>query len=365
MIGGLAACWAGIALAGPAPTEVLAALAGDVDVGVRRRAVAALVRASTEPAGGEWGARARFDPSEYVQRSMISALTTRLSEPETVALLTEMTGAADVDPWTRGAAGMALVSVPGMRERLAMAAAAISDDGQAGGLLIAAARAGDEPSRQRLAPWVAGGNLPLERPLLAQMAGLDLPFTDGIARAEPEVRVVLAAALLVTDPHARAPMLAALRDPASRLDAVEILESTPGRAAGALLARSRSPFARLARVARGDLSIAPALAMLGGRDSERARAAAAALAHRPEPAARAALRLHLRSEEDPLRESCAAALSVAPNALDCDALRPLLTDEDAYLRLAAAEATVQCDAAGFPPGPPPPPARSENDVGTR
>lgn len=365
MIGVVLAAYCRLALASPSATSVLEALAADEDVGVRRRAIAALIRSSTEPAGGTWSQRARFDPSEYVQRAMIDALAPRTGEPETVAVLTELLDAADVDPWTRGLAGLKLVNVPGARDRIVSAAAAVSDDGKAGGLLIAAARAGDGAALARLSPWFAGGNLPLERQILAETGGLNLPFAQAMGRAEPEVRLVLAGALLVTDPHARAPMRAALRDPVERDDAVEVLESLPGKAAIALLRGTPGPSARLALVRKGAGTIAPALVVLRGKDRELGRLAAAALAHRSEPAARAALRAHLRDESDPLREASAAALALQPAAIDCDALRPLLTDEDAYLRLAAAEATLVCDIAGFPQGPPPPPPRSDEDIGTR
>lgn len=166
---------------------VLLAAAGSADVGLRREALHALIVHDPAPAGGAYGPRGRWDPSEYVQRRTVDALVTRVDEPEARALLAEVYGSPGVPAWTRGYAALATLRAvpaadrPAVGAEIARLAAEEPRDGKAAGLLVAAAHAGDAASLARLGPWVAAGNLPLERDLILGMSAWTFPS----ARASP------------------------------------------------------------------------------------------------------------------------------------------------------------------------------------
>lgn len=91
------------------PQAILTDTAGDLDPSVRARALHWLIRTSAEPAGGQWGPRACYDPSAWVQRGCVNALEIRASfDPAAIDLLGEFTALGQADPYVRATAAIAL-----------------------------------------------------------------------------------------------------------------------------------------------------------------------------------------------------------------------------------------------------------------
>jgi hypothetical protein len=360
----------------PAVRTVLESGAADPDVAVRRRAVAALLAADPAPAGGPWGPRGRFDPSEYVRASAIEALGARAGEAESRALLRAMVDAADADAETRGRAALALVAaeraghVPAGelaadQARFAQAAAAVRG-ARATALLLAAAETGDAPARGRLVEQIASGNLPLDLGLLADLGESREPALAGsldtaLGTVEPEIRLGLAAAVLERGGAAgsRAFQEALAGDEDSALEAVEYLaQAHVGDATGLLqgVPPTASPLvhtaAELALFGRGVGEAHVGVQALGSDDREVRLLAVAAvgrrLAQEPDLPGGDRLRDALRAlasppaadrDVDPAQQlGVADALTGSPRASDRATLTTLLADESVQVRIAAAVA---------------------------
>jgi hypothetical protein len=308
----------------PLDPRVRAALeegTSDLDVGVRRVALAALVAADPAAGGGPWALRGRYDPSEYVRRAVVDALAGRLREPETRAAVRAILADAGADPWTRGAAALALVdgaragTVPEAERAddraVVVRSAAEVHGARAAALLLAAAAVGDGPAAERLREQIASGNLPLELWMVRAIgahpeAGLAAALVGGIDVGEPEVRLAVAAALLAlgdgTGERVLGEALAADEDTA--LEALDYLADTPSPRALSVLGAApiTAPIIREAseilRFAHGDGNARAVAQARAGPDQELRRYAARAAARRfaagPPPEGADRLRAGLR-----------------------------------------------------------------------
>ena len=356
----------------PAVQAVLALGAADLDVSVRRDAIATLLTADPAPAGGAWGQRGRFDPSAYVQRAAVDRLALRIDETPARDLLRALLADPAADPWARGAAPLALArggrdgKVPATelaadRTRLAEAAAA-AQGSRAGALLLAAAVAGDTPARTRLAEQLSAGNLPLELWFFraigeSRVDALVGPLVQALDRVEPEIQLAVAAALLeLGSPAGERALAAAVTESEDRaLEALEYVVDVRAPAADAVLrgALAAAPLARdaatLALFGRGEGDIAAVLRLLAEGDAElRVLAATAAGVRLRADAAlqgqdrlRVALREALPEADPSLQLALIGALGGSPVAADRAALTELLADESIRVRVAAAAALAR------------------------
>lgn len=346
---------------------VLEAGADDLDLDLRRRALATLTRATAEPAGGVWGRRGRYDPSPAVQRAVVGALAAR-AEPAADALLREIAEDERADGWTRGCAALSLVlrDAPG-HAAWAAALAARTHAPSAPGLLLAAAVGGDARSTARLADWVAHGDLPLQLDLVAALGRIPVlapALTVALDHAEPELRLPIAAALLPSDsPSARKALVDALHAPVAeaRLEALDALESAnPVAAAPLLRDAANDPDAVIRTRARLILATregeATALIERSLTDPEREvrLAALAAIATlrattptsdktRPNSRWSEPLRVLSTDADTGLALAAIHALGVYPSAADRQSLEALLSEESLLLRVAAARALLTVD----------------------
>lgn len=356
----------------PVVRATLEAGAADLDVGVRRAALAALVRAEAAPAGGAWAQRGRYDPSEYVRRAVVDAVAPRLAEPESRALLRAIVDDAASDPLTRGAAALALVDgaadgrVPeaeqaGDRARLARAAE--TRGARAAALLLAAARLGDAAAAQRLGELVRAGNLPMELWVVRALGdrpdpALTRTLAEALEATEPELRLALASALLALgEPSGEAALAAALAgDEEVALEALDFLaEARPAeRALAVLRGAARAPplvrdAAGALRFGHGEGETRAVIPLLAHEEPEvrvyATRAAARRLAG-PTPLEgadrlRAALRDALPTADPALQLALIGALGAAPGPQDRAALAALLSDESTRMRVEAAAALAR------------------------
>jgi HEAT repeat protein len=353
------------AAAAPLPPDIRVALeegAADLDVSVRRRAIATLVAVDPAPAGGAWGPRGRLDPSEYVRRATVEALATRITEPASRDLLAAILQDTSADPWTRGAAALALLGNPAgvsPEHRAAVAAAAGGVRGtRAAALLLAAAAGGDTTARDRLVRMLEGGGLPLELWFLRALgASGEAAFATGLRagfdRVEPEVQLAAAVALLelgdATGERALATALAG-EDEERALEAVELLSFTSPTIALPLLrgAATAGPAvvgaADAVRFGHGDGAARAVLDALASDEPEvRVYAARAAARRLADPAGldgadrvRAALRAALPEADAALQLALVEALGADPGPADRELLRTLLRDESTRVRVEAA-----------------------------
>ena len=137
---------------------VLAAAAGDLDEGVRARALAALVQSSPEPAGGAWAPRGLYDPSPWVQRATLDAPSSREADAASRQVLHQTAQRTDLDPTS--AARSALHAAP---LRPAPDRPPRGGGSGAPGVLhraLAAAQLSDVEAEDRLALILADGDLP-------------------------------------------------------------------------------------------------------------------------------------------------------------------------------------------------------------
>jgi len=356
----------------PAVRAALELGASDLDVSVRRDALAALVTADPAPAGGAWGQRGRFDPSAYVQRATIDRLAARMDEPASRDLVRALLADTAADPWARGAAALTLAragrdgKVPATElaadhARLAEAAAA-AQGSRGGALLLAAAIGGDAPARARLGEQLSTGNLPLELWFFRAIGesgvnALVAPLVQALDRVEPEIQLPVAAALLALgSPVGERTLAAAMTESEDRaLEAIECLNGvrTPGADGVLRGALGAGPLARaaatLALFARGEGEVDSALRVLSGDDAElsalAAQAAGARLRADPELPGRDRLRVALREalpEAGPsVQLALIDALGTSTLAADRAALTELLADESIRVRVAAAAALAR------------------------
>lgn len=238
----------GVGLEGPA-TEVLQAMAADVDGGTRAAALDVLVRAAAEPAGGAFGVAAIWDPEPWVQRSAVEALASRLSEAESIERLTELATRAGVDPHVRCRAAYLLpapVEAPvsqAVRESWTTAPIWKSVPCAA-----ADASGGATDAAARLVEALEQGALALEPTLVPTLStlkveGLDAAIVRGLDSADDVVRPMLVATLLARgNPAALDALRANLSDPDPlvRMEAVELLSEVHQPGTDQLLAKAAS-----------------------------------------------------------------------------------------------------------------------------
>lgn len=344
---------------------VLEAGAADLEVDVRRRALAALVRLDPEPGGGSWGLRGRYDPDPFVVRAVADALGERGAEPSARELLRELAAAPGVEPLTRGHAALVLVGLDPASgpevDRLARA----ESGWRAAALHLAAAAGGVPGAPERLAGVLAEGELPLDLGFLRDLvrhapASAAAGLEAGIPRLEPELQPAARVALYALTGEHLGPLRAGLQggDQELALELLERADELEDPLALPLLrlaqrgTREVRKAAVLRRIARGDGAPAPAFAALDGEDLELRVLAARALGGWREredpqdPRARAALHAAARSEDPGVQLAALTALARRPDAEDRAVLQALLDDESLRVRVIAAEALLGAPAGG-------------------
>jgi HEAT repeat protein len=269
----------------PAPwREVLEAASQDVDVATRQEALGLLVGLGVRPE--PHASRALFDPSPYVRRSAVEALGARLPEPESLALLQDFVLREDVDPYTRGHAGL-LLAESGHAEALAVLAAAAAAAEiqwwQAAPLQLAVLAMGDDAVLPSLQAGLARGDFPLELMFFHDCGRVERPeLVEGLVaaavRVEEELVLPIAASLVrLGSPEGEALFAGLLASPVSeaRLEALDFLEPLAGSAVESLLqgaTRDRDPlvanYARLIEVRRGDRGLSEAIALAEDLDRQ-------------------------------------------------------------------------------------------------
>lgn len=321
----------------PQATAVLLSGAADIDVDTRRLALAALLRTADVEA---WAPRARFDPSPYVQRALIAAVSPR---PELHPTLPALARDRRVDGFTRGLAATAwLRHEPAVLPEVAALAGAERDDDAVGLLLAAAA---DPPSLARLTTWLQAGDLPLEPGFVAACGASPAvrpALLAALPRVEPELRLTVAAALL-GEPAADDALRAGLHDPVveTRLEALDLLETRAD--AAPLLRDARLSLDRLVRtraelalIGLGQLSATPLAAALDDEDREIRLAAIRAAGRLPELPARLLSDLYELTRSDDPATQVEAVHALRPDR-DRAALLALLDDESLRVRVYAVD----------------------------
>lgn len=269
------------------PAATLEAAAADLDVSVRARALGLLIQASetTEV----WGARAIYDPSEWVQRAGIDALIGH-PDPGAVELIAGLTERTDASPYVRSHAAVSLV-VSG-RDVPDLGWADRSKHWHRAPLALSAALQGDAAALSALQTDLAQGDFPLEIEFYLDLGQSGLDVADALeasrARVEEELELPIAAAQLgLGDKRGEGHFKEALDsdDIERRLEAVDYLSELDGDAAGDLLKKAAvgngivQDWATLALVARGDRGPEAALTALTLPDREARQQGVWALSH--------------------------------------------------------------------------------------
>ncbi len=265
----------------PAPwREVLDAAAQDVDVATRKEALGLLVGHGVAPE--PHASRALFDPSPYVRRSAVEALEARLPEPDSLALLQAFVLREDVDPYTRGHAGLLLAEAGHAEalEVLAAAAAAESEWWKAAPLQLAVLAMGEDSVLPSLQAGLARGDFPLEMVFFHDCGRPELVegLVAAAARVEEELVLPIAASLVrLGSPEGASLFAGLLASPVTeaRLEALDFLEPLAGSAVEGLLhgaTRDGDPlvanYARLIEVRRGDRALSEAIALAEDPDRQ-------------------------------------------------------------------------------------------------
>ncbi len=265
----------------PAPwREVLDAAAQDVDVATRKEALGLLVGHGVAPE--PHASRALFDPSPYVRRSAVEALEARLPEPDSLALLQAFVLREDVDPYTRGHAGLLLAEAGHAEalEVLAAAAAAESEWWKAAPLQLAVLAMGEDSVLPSLQAGLARGDFPLEMVFFHDCGRPELVegLVAAAARVEEELVLPIAASLVrLGSPEGASLFAGLLASPVTeaRLEALDFLEPLAGSASEGLIhgaTRDGDPlvanYARLIEVRRGDRALSEAIALAEDPDRQ-------------------------------------------------------------------------------------------------
>jgi len=350
------------------PLPVLVEAAGSLDVSARGRALDLLIRYEPAPAGGEWGARALYDPHAYVQGLTVEALADRIDEPESAALLAELVQRDGVEPYVRGAAAFALAQAG--RTDLVDALKAASEGltyWQRAPLSLAAARMGDAEALADLQSSLELGEFPLELGFFEDVGASGLTalapaLIEASVRVEEELVLPIGMALMQLD-SARGESIfrSALSDPDPevRMEAMDYLAANPMPASDALLSRARAQgpdavrqYANLVRFARGEGKLDNVWSALDSADRESRQLAVRAMAgyldakgpssdwRRTEKQVHAALRAALADTESTVVLEALQALAEVGTPADRIALVPYLTSEPIVLRVEAAGAML-------------------------
>lgn len=341
---------------------ILEAGAADPDVAVRARALEALIRFDRAAGGGAWGPRARFDPSEFVQRAAIRALAGRSGDPAAEKLLENLAFDARVESTTRGLAAAALLSALGDGARHVTSLAPPFDAGSLG-VLVAAARVGDPAVLAQVDHLLRTEDLPLDLSFWALLGDsgrseLADAIESALARMEPLARVpALVALFRVAPERGTRPLIdvVAGSDEEAAIEAIELLRMVPGASVEQVLDAAGPRVGAVAALARVAREGGPLGLLVRGIDAEdrEERLAAIQACHdlmqrgvEIPGGARARLRLLLVDEDPGLQLRAAVALASTPGT----DLEPLLNDESLLLRVVAASAQVRNRVQAIPPG---------------
>lgn len=332
---------AGAALSVARPADprvglVLEAGAAALEPAVRRRALAALVATSSEPAGGAWARRGQYDPNPYVQRAVIAALATRDGDAAAIDLLAAWVAP---DAWTRAEAALALARVAPPRV----------PGGDEPGLRLARAVARDEAAALELASAIAAGRAPAERWFWSAVG------TSGLVALIPAIQ----AALATTDEEAAPQLAAALRRLDAQAGRAALGPVWTGEEAGAIEAlgllrgAGPEPLREAAAAAPGVARQLAELALMGLGErplsadaladpdpevrAEAARAIGARLAREPDASGAAKARLALVGALSDRDEAVSLAAVDGVALAAPDLLTGLLDHPSLLLRVAAAE----------------------------
>lgn len=341
------------------PAAILERAAASTDPVTRADAVAALVTAADAPAGGPWGPRGLYDPDGWVERATVAALTARLPEPETAALLAAWVGWPVASPAARATAAWALLD----RHLPVDASAAWRAEPADRGLPLAlpAWSAGDADAGTALVDALTRGAIPLELDFIAALGARgDATWAPaaraGTALVDPWVAVPLAGArLALGDADADADLRRALSTEAGARAALDAVRGVPGALADGIVRRAQATGTDpvraqaevdwAARTAAGGAAIATWLDH-DDRELRRIAASGLAAAAASDPDARWVARALARALVDPdpqVRASAARAVRILGRTDHIHALQDLLRDEREGVRVAAAAALI--DAA--------------------
>ncbi len=341
----------------PAALAVLRSGAEDLDVEIRMKSLACLIRSDAEPAGGSWSPRALLDPSPYVQRAALEALAARIDEPAARAAVANTARRVGVDPYTRGLAGGILADAGEREASLSEAWRAAIAPWQAAPLALAAARMGDPEAAAAVGRALVEAEFPLEVPFFLSIGHSGLPELAPALRAaagavEEDLVLPLAVALLgLGAPEGEALLRQALAGPEEqRMEALDYLADLDGDAArrlvrGALAGGGPAArYARLVRVGWGEAPPQDALDTASDPDRELRALAVRALGRarharpgRADGRVRAALAAALGDPEPLVRLEAIRALSLTGRPEDRGLLRPLLTPEGGRVDLISVE----------------------------
>ncbi|MCK6524396.1 HEAT repeat domain-containing protein [Myxococcota bacterium] len=346
------------------PLGVLNEGASAADVAPRAQALATLTRHAPPDEARAWALRGLFDPDDYTRGRVTAALIQRIAEPWAAALLLDLVGRADVDPYTRGPAALALAQAkdPGAKDALTRALAEIEEPWRRAPLNLALAVLGDAEALNELSAVLKGGDVPMRVDFIIACgaAGLPLaePLRDGLDRVEEEMVLPLAGALLLLgEPRGALALRAALLDPTiqRRLEAIDTLKLLPEEDAQRLLKRARRGgppavrgWATMVLVAQGEAPLSEAVRTLDEEDRELRQQAAWAIGERlrrdgePERRearqARAALTRVLGDAEISVAIAAARALALCGTPEELPALSAQLNDESISARVELAAA---------------------------
>lgn len=350
------------------PLGVLNEGASASDVAPRAHALATLTRDAPAEEARAWALRGLYDPDDYTRGRVAAALIARVEEPWAAEALLGLVTRADVDPYTRGPAALALArrGHPGAKDALTRALDAVEEPWRRAPLNLALAALGDADALAELSAVLKGGDVPMRVDFIIACGGAGLPLAeplrDGLDRVEEEMVLPMAGALLlVGDPRGALTLRAALLDPSieRRLEAIDTLKLLPHEDAARLLkgARRGGPpasrhWATLVLVARGEAPLSEAMNQLESEDRELRQQAAWAIGERlrldgaPDRRearqARAALTRALGDDEDAVAVAAARALALCGTPEELPALSARLNDESigARVELAAAMYTI-------------------------
>lgn len=354
------------------PRAFLVQATEDMEPGIRGRALGLLILHDAAPGGGSWAPRALFDPNPYVQRQAIDALSERMHEDHSVALLESFVQRSNVDPYTRSHAAVLLATHGhlGTRDTLAQAWRAEDRHWRRAPLALAALMLGDEEALEPLARDLARGDFPLEVDFYLDVgrsgrAELAEPLIEGLAMVE-ETLVLPTAVALVDLGHRKGEGL--FKDALSdgnvelRLEAIDYLTALQDAAVARRLlrkARTGGPdavrrYAELALVARGEEDPAPAYEALTDVDRELRQQGVWALAgwlasapDAPRRERRQAYKLLVASLGDPspaVVQEAITGLGRVGRSADRGLLAGLLTEDTLGLGVEAAGAMLAIDA---------------------
>lgn len=350
------------------PEEILATATASEEPAHRALALASLIRADAEEAGGTWGARALWDPSPWVQEQAAHALSERADEAATRELLEGWIRRPSADPYARASVAVSLRPwAPDLGEAYTEALGAETVRWRQAPLGLAAWVLGDPSGKEPLVAALARGDVALAPGFVASLAAV--PEQEAVREAlregtdwiEPELALGYAAARLsLDDPTAEGVLRRALGDDdiGVRLESVDLLGRIDTPATTALLRRTQSHgdelvagHARLALAARQGGPFAPLLELAHADDPElRAtalRAAGARMRAQPDLPRRARRQLEeaiqpgLRDPNGEVRRAAIEAITTA--RLDPEPVRARLTDGQLSVRLAAAAALLSLE----------------------